>query len=221
MNSATVQPEIIRGAIRVQPSSHCAKFESRFFDHSAAGGMALFWRRRWHAARAFERLLALSAAALVLGACSPPHQPVQAKEADASMTASRQPADGVDPDNTMVSEVAPGPKAELVALAADQLRQLDAKIEELVRRAGTLRADAGIQVEWALAELRRQRDSVARQIESLRPGNAEIPQESRARLTCALSELKRLYESAWLKLDECEAAKPAGVPTNVNPQNRD
>ena len=167
-----------------------------------------------------ESLIALAAAVLVLGGCNPRHQPVKAKEPDPSMTANREGVDVVKTTAASAPDAVANPQAELVALAGHELRELDAKIEELARRAEALKTDARIQANQALSELRRRRDGVAGQINALNQGSTESLRESRTRLASALSEMKRLYENAWLKLDEGEAAKLAGVPGEFNVPNR-
>jgi hypothetical protein len=167
-----------------------------------------------------ESLIALSAAVLVLGGCNPRHQPVKAKEPNPSMTANQAAVDVVKTSAASALDAPANPQAELVALAGNELRELDAKIAELARRAEALEADARTQADQALSELRRRRDGVAGQIDALNQGSTESLRESRTRLASALSEMKRLYESAWLKFDEGEAAKPAGVPGEFNAPNR-
>jgi hypothetical protein len=167
-----------------------------------------------------ESLIALSAAALVLGGCDRRHQPVSAREPDLSTTASLEATDSVHTNAAAAPEAPAGGREELAALAGKELRRLDANIEELARRAEGLQAGAKTEADQALRELRRRRDGVADQIEALKRRSTESLAESRTRLASALSELKRLYESAWLRFEESDALKAEAVPGGVNPPNR-
>lgn len=164
-----------------------------------------------------ERLISLSAAVLVLGGCSPHDQSVKAKEPDPSLTVRRDAGGRVNTNPAIAPEAPADPREELVALAGNQLREMDARIAELARRAEAFKADARTQADRALLELRRRRDAVADQIDALETGSAASLPESRARVATALSEWKRLYESVWLKLDERDAAPPKAIAGGLNP----
>jgi hypothetical protein len=159
-----------------------------------------------------ERLFTLAAATLVLGGCNPRHQPVSAKEPNPAL------ADAQAAVNPAAAELATSPetpaeqKAELIALASHELRRLDREIDDLARRAEGLKPGVTTMVDQALSDLRQRRSEVADRIQALKQDNVRNLQESRTRLASALSEMKRLYEAASLKLDEQDAAKPAAAP---------
>jgi hypothetical protein len=95
--------------------------------------------------------------------------------------------------------VAAADKTDFITSTEQKLKELDAKIDELVKKSEDNKDEAKAQAELALAALRDQRAKLTEKFDDLKKSSAEAWKELKMGFEAAVNELERAYENAKSK----------------------
>lgn len=92
-------------------------------------------------------------------------------------------------------------KNEFIAATDTKFRELDAKIDDLAKKAEGYKDDAKAQADKALAELREQRDKAKVKFEEVKKASAETWKDVKAGFASAMDELEKAFDNVKSKFN--------------------
>jgi uncharacterized lipoprotein YajG len=90
---------------------------------------------------------------------------------------------------------------EFVQSADKRLQDLNAKIEELDKKAASYQGDAKVQADKALAKLRAERDVVQKKFNDLKNSTQEAWEQTKTAFNAAWNEVEKGYDTVKSKFD--------------------
>jgi hypothetical protein len=90
---------------------------------------------------------------------------------------------------------------EFVATMGKKMKDLDSKIDELAKRSGSYKDDAKAQADKALAELRSQREVLARKFDDLGTSGQDTWEKAKAGVMSAWGNVEKAYDNAKSKFN--------------------
>lgn len=92
--------------------------------------------------------------------------------------------------------------------AEKKLKEVDAEIADLSRKAADFRDDSKVRAEQALSSLREQRANVAGRVEQLKAASADAWQDLKTGFDAAVTEMEKTFEDVKRKFRQGTTAEP-------------